>query len=46
MLHAEASDIRGTSDDGCFFINAVHYGNFTFPHVFCLILPLTNSELQ
>jgi hypothetical protein len=46
MLHAEASDIRGPSDDGCFFINAVHYGNFIFPHVFCLILPLTNSELQ
>jgi hypothetical protein len=38
MPHAEASDIRVPSGGGCFFINSVHYGNFEFPHVFCLML--------
>jgi len=46
MPHAEASDIRVPSDGGRFFINSVHYGNFEFPHVFCLSCTLTDSELQ
>ena len=47
MLHAEASDIQGPSDNACFFINSVRYGNFEFPHVFLLdVDPITGSESQ
>lgn len=46
MLHAETSDILRLSDNACFFINSVRYGNFELPHFLLDVDPITGSESQ